>query len=129
MCAQENEQLYNPKIMVFNTLLLVFFSPHLHLTNKNLPHVDSIWHNLYPCSVPLPPCWGLLLSLVYPICKLDTLPYMVLILDGNSEIDARVRSNLCYLTCPRLLISSRAVTNRIFFYPKRPIFLHACATC
>ena len=118
MCAQENEQLYNPKIMVFNTLLLVFFSPHLHLTNKNLPHVDSIWHNLYPCSVPLPPCWGLLLSLVYPICKLDTLPYMVLILDGNSEILALLRCNLSYLIRLRHLIRLRAVTNQIIFLRK-----------
>ena len=39
---------------------------------------------------------------------------MVFILDGNSEIEAHVRSNLCYLTCIRLLIKARAVTNRIF---------------
>ena len=47
-------------------------------------------------------------------------------LDGNSEIGAHVRSNLCYLTCFRHLISSRAVTNR-FFSPKRPLYLYACA--
>ena len=47
---------------------------------------------------------------------------MMLVLDGNKEIGAHVRSNLCYL------IRSRAVTNLIFLF-KRPIFLHACATC
>ena len=52
---------------------------------------------------------------------------MVSILDGNSRIGAHVRSNLCYLICLRYLIRSRAVTNRIFFSPKRSIFLHACA--
>ena len=33
---------------------------------------------------------------------------MVLILDGNSEIGAHVRSNLCYFICLRHLIRSRA---------------------
>ena len=37
---------------------------------------------------------------------------MVLILDGNSEIDAHVNSDLCYPICFRHLISSRA--NLIF---------------
>ena len=32
------------------------------------------------------------------------------------------------ITLPNLIIS-RAVTKHIFFSPKRPIFLHACATC
>ena len=39
---------------------------------------------------------------------------MVLILDGDSEIIAKVRTNLCYLICIRYLIKKRAVTNRIF---------------
>ena len=39
---------------------------------------------------------------------------MVIKIDGISEIGANVRSNLRYLTCKRLLFSSRAV---------------ACATC
>ena len=51
---------------------------------------------------------------------------VVLILDGNSENGAHVRNNLCYLICLRYLIRSRAVTNLVF--PKRPIFLDACAT-
>ena len=37
---------------------------------------------------------------------------MVFITDGYSIIGAHVRSNLCYLICLRLLISSRAVTNK-----------------
>ena len=63
---------------------------------------------------------SILLGLVDP-----TGPLMVFILDGNSEIGAYGRSNLCYLTFQRHSIKSRAV---IFFYPKRPIFIHACAT-
>ena len=50
---------------------------------------------------------------------------MVLILDGNSEIGAQVRSHLCYLI---RLMRSREVTNREF-YPKWLFFVHACATC
>ena len=41
------------------------------------------------------------------------------ILDGNLEIDAHVRSHLCYLICLRQLNRSRAVTKRILS-PKRP---------
>ena len=37
----------------------------------------------------------------------ETIPCMVLILDGNSEIGAHVRSNLCYLIFLRHLIISR----------------------
>ena len=48
---------------------------------------------------------------------------MVLILDITSEMNAHVRSNLCYFICFRHLIRSGAVTNRIFF------LFHACATC
>ena len=54
---------------------------------------------------------------------------MVHILDGNSEMGVRVRNNLYYLICLRHLITSRAVTNRNFSSPKRPIILHGCATC
>ena len=50
---------------------------------------------------------------------------MLLISDGNSEIGAHVRSDLCYLICLRHLIKPSSVTNRIFFLP---IFLHTCAT-
>ena len=58
--------------------------------------------------------------------KLATLAF---ILDGNSEIAARIRRNLCYLICLRHLIWSRAVTDWIFFFPIKPILLHVCATC
>ena len=53
---------------------------------------------------------------------------MVLIFDGNSEIGAFVRSDLCYMNCLRHLIRSRAVTSRIFFF-KMPTFSHACSSC
>ena len=50
-------------------------------------------------------------------------------LDGKLDIGAHVWSDLGYLICSRHLIRSRAVTNRNFFSPERPIFLYACATC
>ena len=53
---------------------------------------------------------------------------MVVILDCISEKGAQERSNLYYLICLRHLIRSRAVTNWLFFSPKRPICLHAWAT-
>ena len=43
---------------------------------------------------------------------------MVFILDGISCIGAHVRSKLCYLTCMRLLISSRADINRVILTEK-----------
>ena len=53
---------------------------------------------------------------------------MVLMLDGYLEMDAHVRSDLCYLICSKHLFRSRAVTNLIFFLQMRPIFVHMCAT-
>ena len=50
---------------------------------------------------------------------------MVLKLEGNSEIGANVRSNLCYLICLQQMVRSRAVAIRIFFRKD----LHACVTC
>ena len=47
---------------------------------------------------------------------------MVSKLDGNSEIGAHVRSNLCYTICLRHLIIWRAFTNRIFFLRKDIFF-------
>ena len=54
---------------------------------------------------------------------------MAIIIDGNSEIGAHARSNLCYLNCLRHLIRLRAIKNLIFFLQERPIFLDTCATC
>ena len=53
---------------------------------------------------------------------------MVLILDGNSEIGAQVKSNFCYLIFLRHLVGSRVATNSIVF-SKKAFFLHACAAC
>ena len=47
---------------------------------------------------------------------------MVVILDGNSEIGTHIRSNIWYLICLRLLITSRSVINRIFFLRKSLFF-------
>ena len=54
---------------------------------------------------------------------------IVLILDGNSKIDAHVRCNICYLICLWHFIRARDATNRIIFLRKRPIFFLLCATC
>ena len=40
--------------------------------------------------------------------------FMIIVLGGKSNIGAHVWSNIYYLACFRHLISSRAVTNRIF---------------
>ena len=53
---------------------------------------------------------------------------MLLILDGNSDIGAHVRSNLCYMIFVRHFIRSRAIINAIFFYLNH-FFLHARAIC
>ena len=86
---------------------------------------DRIW-SFFRFSDPVNICTDPeLWPTTFYIINIDT---MVLILDGNSG--AQVKSNLCYLTCLRRFIRSRAVTNRIiFFSPKIPIFLHACASC
>ena len=52
---------------------------------------------------------------------------MVLLLDGNSEIGAHVRRNLCHLIYLRLLVD-REMSQIGFIYPKRSGFLHACST-
>ena len=55
---------------------------------------------------------------------------MVLILDGNSEIGAQVRSNLCVLTCLRHVIRSRAAPNRIFSLSEKnyfPLYVRICS--
>ena len=57
----------------------------------------------------------------------DLLCTMILILDGNSEICAHVKSNLFHLICSRHSIWSRVVTNQKFSSPKWPIFIHTCA--
>ena len=55
--------------------------------------------------------------------------YTVFILDSISEIGRHVRSHLCFLTCLRHSIWSRAVTNWIFTSLKwLIILLHASAT-
>ena len=51
---------------------------------------------------------------------------LVLILDGNSEIAAYVRGNLCFDLSKAL---DREPSHIGFISPKRPRFLHVCATC
>ena len=55
-----------------------------------------------------------------------SMPDMVLIWDGNSEINAHVRSNPCYLICIRHLIHSSQKSD--FFFSKKQVSLHRCAT-
>ena len=89
----------------------IITSRHLKVSRKFfLKHNKSFrWHlgdyekhNLFPFEGP-----------VLQYTKQSTA-----IIDGNSEISAHVRSNLCYFICLRHSIRS-----------KRPIFLHACAIC
>ena len=56
---------------------------------------------------------------------------MVLVLDGNSEIGAHVRSNLFPLFMFKAFgqIESISQIEIYFISLKRPICLHACATC
>ena len=55
---------------------------------------------------------------------------MALILDGNSEIDAQVRSNLWFFKiCFKHFIRTRIVTNSIFFLSEKTYFIYACALC
>ena len=54
---------------------------------------------------------------------------MVLLLDGNSEIDAQVRSKSCYLICLRHLIGPREVTNPVFFRKGLFYFIRAQNIC
>ena len=54
---------------------------------------------------------------------------MLLILDGNVEIRAHIRSDLSNQTCLRHLFRLRAITILIVFSSsKRPAFFHTCAT-
>ena len=52
---------------------------------------------------------------------------MVLMVDGISEIGAHVRSNICSLFKAFDYFESSHKSD--YLYPKRPVFLHACATC
>ena len=62
------------------------------------------------------------------LSRLSTAAHQIpLILDGNSERCAHLRSNLCFLIWH--LIRSRAFTNRIYFLRKRLFLFHASATC
>ena len=63
-----------------------------------------------------------ILSFYFYILRYDP---MELILDGNSEIGAHVRSNLCYLIFLRHLLRSRTVT----IVSEKTTFLYAGATC
>ena len=99
------------------------------LINKNYQSCTSCCHTgdeADPCSCSCQPASKRQLQLL--AVKMDfnfelsgtynvlmSVPCRVHILDGNSEIGAHVRSNLCYFICLRHLIRSRAVTYRIFF--------------
>ena len=50
------------------------------------------------------------------MCFRNYIYIMILILDGNSEIDAQVKCELYYLICSSHLIRSRAAINMLFFH-------------
>ena len=68
----------------------------------------------------------------YPITILQGRRYRkqvqgsVAILEGNSELGAHERKNICYLISLRHLIKTRAVTNRIVFIPEKKYFSLRC---
>ena len=47
--------------------------------------------------------------------------FIVLILDGNSDIGAHVRPHLCYLICLR-----RWIRSSHFIFPKKTLFVYTC---
>ena len=102
---------YNPN----SRTLRITFDPVLNIKlvgcRHHLLYVQEVWPPYKESSL-----WKLD-NTSWSFCTFYSLPWicqefqvsaMVLILDGHSEIDAHVRSNLCFFTCIRLLISSRA---------------------
>ena len=53
------------------------------------------------------------MNVVLFLLRFDSSCHFGTYIDGKSEIEARVRINLCYLICIRHLIRSRVVTNRV----------------
>ena len=74
----------------------------------------------------------LIALLLRKVCPCFSLYFVVglmkLILDGDLEIGAHVRSNLYYLFCLRHSIRSSSATNQIFSLRKDIFSLYACAT-
>ena len=65
---------------------------------------------------------------VIEIQAIEYIRTMVLILYGNSDIGAHVRSKVCCWICLRHMVRSKAVTNLIFLPAKKTIFLHTYTT-
>ena len=61
------------------------------------------------------------ISQIYFLC----ISFHVVVLDGDSEIDAHINSKLANMICLRHWFMSLI----IFFLQKRPVSLHACTTC
>ena len=86
--------------------------PHTPSSQSQIASQPRLYYfHTFSQNLPFFPCLFTLSNSTYASTLPPTLS-MVLI-DGNSEIGAHVRSNLCYLICLRHLIRSRAVTNRI----------------
>ena len=54
---------------------------------------------------------------------------MVLVLDGNSETGAHIRSTVCFLYLFKAFDWIESSHKADFFSPKRPTFIYVCATC
>ena len=110
-----------------NILKISFFADEFYVPSANLsiwgkpwatPEIDRIIRFVH-------------LSLSFVLHIISFRGIIVLISNmviGCSEIGAHLSRKIGNLFCIRHLIRSRAVTPRILF-PKRPIFLHSCATC
>ena len=52
---------------------------------------------------------------------------MVLVLEGNTEIGAHIRSNLCFLMFKAFDVIKGS--DKSYFFTMKALSLHACATC
>ena len=94
--------------------LLLFHQKKNCLPKNDEKRHESFFLNIHLTIFKLYYNW---IQLLYFCCYFmvkKTAHIMVLIWDGNSLTVAHVRRNLCFFTCLRHLIRSRAVRNRIF---------------
>ena len=75
-------------------------------------------HYMSNCHFPGKKKQFLIRTTTMAYSKYSKVNLMELKIDSNQEISAYAWSNLCYLTCLRHLIGSRAGTNRTFFLRK-----------
>ena len=60
---------------------------------------------------------------IISLYRLSLLRLSQLYLEGNSEIGAQVRSNICHLICSRHLIRSRVQPEIVYFFSENTFFI------